>query len=148
VASSRFAVAVHTLALLARAEGQPLDSRAIAHSVNTNPVVIRRALCALARARVIRVRRGAGGGAALARAPHEITLLDIYRAVNGGAAFALHPAPQRRCPVGRSIHAVLCWVQDEIDAAVQRTLAEITLQDVVDRLQTGRRPTPTRGRKR
>lgn len=134
MASSRFAVAVHTLALLARAGGQPLGSCAIARSVNTNPVVIRRTLCALARARVIRVRRGAGGGAELARAPHAIRLLEVYRAVNGGSTFALHPAPRRRCPVGRNIHSVLCWVQGEIDEAVRRTLAEITLQDVLERL--------------
>src|SRR5438876_1217231 len=52
--SSRFAVAVHALTLLA-SEDRPLTSEHIAGSVNTNPVVIRRVLAALVAALQITV---------------------------------------------------------------------------------------------
>jgi DNA-binding IscR family transcriptional regulator len=42
--SSRFAVAVHVLTLMAWADEEPLKSEQVAESVNTNPVVIRRML--------------------------------------------------------------------------------------------------------
>ncbi|VBQ85369.1 BadM/Rrf2 family transcriptional regulator [Burkholderia pseudomallei] len=42
--SSRFAFAVHVLALLSLQEGVPLSSEVIAGSVNTNPALIRRLL--------------------------------------------------------------------------------------------------------
>jgi DNA-binding NarL/FixJ family response regulator len=48
--SSRFAYAVHVLALLSLQEGVPLSSEIIAGSVNTNPALIRRLLSMLAAA--------------------------------------------------------------------------------------------------
>ena len=80
--SSRFAFAVHVLALLAQQEGVPLSSEIIAGSVNTNPALIRRLLSMLANAGLTASQLGAGGGALLAREPQTITLLDVYRAVD------------------------------------------------------------------
>src|SRR3712207_248133 len=65
-ASSRFAVAVHILTLLADAGGEPVTSEYIAASVNTNPSLIRRLLSALARAGLTTSQLGTGGGALLA----------------------------------------------------------------------------------
>src|SRR5436305_12368211 len=99
--SSRFAVAVHVLALLARAGDEPVKSDSIAASVNTNPVVIRRILCALGRAHLITSQPGAAGGSRLARVPEQISLRAVYRAVEGGDTFLLHrQPPTRRCVVG------------------------------------------------
>ena len=51
--SSRFAVAVHILSLMAGADDEPIKSDQMAGSVNTNPVVIRRILCSLSRAELV-----------------------------------------------------------------------------------------------
>jgi len=51
--STRFAVAVHVLTLMAWADEEPLKSEQVAESVNTNPVVIRRMLCELAEANLV-----------------------------------------------------------------------------------------------
>ena len=51
--SSRFAVAVHILTLMAWSEDEPLKSEQVAESVNTNPVVIRRMLCELSEANLV-----------------------------------------------------------------------------------------------
>src|SRR5205085_2087655 len=134
--SSRFAVAVHVLALLARAGDEPVKSDSVAASVNTNPVVIRRILCALGRARLIASQTGAAGGSRLARAAERITLRDVYRAVEGGDTFLLHlQPPSRRCIVGANIGAVLGGVLRETNAAVEQALAGTTMADIVARIR-------------
>ena len=67
--STRFAVAVHTLTLILQGQGEPVTSEAIAGSVNTNPVVIRRVLGALRGADLVLSQGGNGGGWRLTR--HE-----------------------------------------------------------------------------
>ncbi|HLN97885.1 MAG TPA: Rrf2 family transcriptional regulator [Pyrinomonadaceae bacterium] len=134
--SSRFAVAVHVLTLMAWADDEPLKSEQVAESVNTNPVVIRRMLCELAEAKLVVSQSGAMGGSKLAREPKEITLLDIYQAVENRGVFSLHRhPPNRHCPVGVNIGTVLNQVLDEVDTAVERVLANITIRDVVSRLR-------------
>ena len=141
-ASSRFAVAVHTLTLLASKGGVPLKSEQIAASVNTNAVVIRRILCALASAGLVASQTGAAGGTRLARPPARITLLDVRRALDEeGGAFSLHRrAPDRRCAVGMSIGRALEDVLREVDSAVERVLDRVTIEDVLGKIRAcGRR---------
>jgi Rrf2 family protein len=134
--SSRFAVAVHVLSLMAWADEEPLKSEQVAESVNTNAVVIRRMLCELAEAKLVVSQSGAMGGSKLARDPEKITLLDIYLAVEMRGVFSLHRhPPSRHCPVGVNIGTVLNQVLDEVDSAVEGVLANITIRDVVSRLK-------------
>lgn len=134
--SSRFAVAVHVLTLMAWADDEPLKSEQVAESVNTNAVVIRRMLCELSEAKLVVSQSGAMGGSKLAREPERITLLDIYQAVESRGVFSLHRhPPSRNCPVGVNIGTVLNQVLDEVDTAVERVLANITIKDVVSRLK-------------
>src|SRR5678816_27793 len=82
--SSRFAVAVHVLAVLGYIErhgASSVSSRMIATSVNTNPVVIRKLLRSLKKAGLVRSKEGKGGGVRLAKNAALISLRDIYRAV-------------------------------------------------------------------
>jgi Rrf2 family protein len=130
--SSRFAVAVHILALMAAAEDEPIKSDWMAKSVNTNPVVIRRILCALAHAELVSSQTGALGGSRLAREPRQISLLDVYRAVEEGCVFALHrQSPNRRCPVGGHIQTVLKGVLDDANLAVEQVLSKMTIEEVL-----------------
>jgi Rrf2 family protein len=134
--SSRFAVAVHVLTLMAWADDEPLKSEQVAESVNTNAVVIRRMLCELAESKLVVSQSGAMGGSKLAREPEQITLLDIYQAVESRGVFSLHRhPPNRHCPVGVNIGTVLNQVLDEVDTAVESVLENITIKDVVSRLQ-------------
>src|ERR1700756_3589486 len=98
--SCRFAMAVHVLAVLAYKEGDRVTSAMLARSVNTNPVIIRRLLLALPRAKLVETSKGAGSGSRLSRSPARINLAEVYKAVEACEAFA---APRRRpnvaCPV-------------------------------------------------
>jgi DNA-binding IscR family transcriptional regulator len=100
--SSRFAVAVHILTLLETGRGEPLTSEYVAGSVNTNPAVVRRILSMLARAGLTHARLGAGGGSVLARPAAEISLRDVYRAVEcEERLFSLHhERPNPKVPRG------------------------------------------------
>lgn len=128
--SSRFAFAVHVLALLAQQEGVPLSSEIIAGSVNTNPALIRRLLTMLAQAGLTTSQLGAGGGALLARAPEDITLLEVYRAVEDPQLFGLHrEEPNPACMVGRNIQQVLRGIMDDAQRAMEASLAARTVAD-------------------
>jgi Rrf2 family protein len=135
-ASCRFAFAIHIMAVLAyedRQREQGLTSEAIARSVNTNPVVIRRILCDLKKAGLVATHKGASGGTRLAREPRSIALDAVYRAVHGGPSFSAHPQqPDQRCPVGRKIELVLEEVFASAEQALQHALSLRTLADVLE----------------
>jgi Rrf2 family protein len=134
--NSRFAVAVHVLSLMAWSGEEPLKSEQVAESVNTNPVVIRRILKELAEAGLVVSQTGSLGGSRLTNDPATTTLLDIYRALEYGGVFSLHrQPPSRDCPVGVNIETVLGEVLLEVDSAVEQVLANITIDDVVQRLK-------------
>ena len=134
--SSRFAVAVHVLALLAMDGEQLITSEHIAGSVNTNPVVIRRILGTLREADLVIAQAGAGGGASLARRPERITLLDVYQAVEKGDVFSLHPrSPNPHCVCGGHIQAVLEEVFSKAEAVMEGVLAEVTVAQIVQEIE-------------
>ena len=135
--SSRFAVAIHimTLAMLARSEtkGDLVTSERMADSVNTNPVVIRRILGALRNAGLVVSQPGPHGGWRLARPPEQMTLLDVYRAVEDEPLFGMHHnPPSPSCVVGRHMGSVLGNVFREAETAMERKLAEVTVAEVID----------------
>ena len=126
-------MAVHVLAVLAYHEGDPVSSARLAGSVNTNPVIIRRLLLSLKRARLIETRKGAGAGSRLSRSPKRINLADIYRAVEDSPAFA---TPQRKpnaaCPVGSCIRETLHRIFTSAQDALLQNLEKATLAGVID----------------
>lgn len=138
-ANSQFSMAVHVLTILARYKDEKIKSEIVAGSVNTNPVVIRRLIGQLSQANLVESQTGATGGTRLAKCPNEITLAEVYKAVSCGEVFALHAkTPNRDCPVGRNIEAVLCNLQKEIDKSVGEKLSEYTLQGVLEIIEQGK----------
>ncbi|MEO6655438.1 MAG: Rrf2 family transcriptional regulator [Pyrinomonadaceae bacterium] len=137
-ANSQFSMAVHILALLAKAGEGNVKSGYIAGSVNTNAVVIRRVLGQLSQAGLVSSQTGAFGGTRLARAASDISLCEVYKAVSCGEVFALHAkSPNQDCPIGKNIEAVLCNLQKEIDRSVGEKLAQYMLADVMERVEQG-----------
>jgi Rrf2 family protein len=130
--SCRFAMAVHVLAVLAYKEGDPVTSSGLAGSINTNPVIVRRLLLSLQRARLVETRKGAGAGSRLTRSPQRINLADVYRAVEQHECFTT-PArkPNSGCPVGHCIRKTLDKVFASAENALERDLEKTTLADIV-----------------
>jgi Rrf2 family protein len=131
--SCRFAMAVHVLAVLAYKEGDRVTSALLAGSVNTNPVIIRRLLLSLQKARLVETCKGAGAGSRLMRSPRRINMAEVYRSVEDADSFASLPRkPDADCPVGHCILEALGKVFDSAQGAMERDLARTTLADVID----------------
>ncbi|MBW5447221.1 transcriptional regulator [Cohnella sp. CFH 77786] len=131
--SSRFSIAVHILSLLDKANGAHCTSEWIGDSVGTNPVVIRRILGQLKKAGLAGVRAGTGG-AYLLKGVAEVTLLDVYRAVEvveDGELFHIHEQPNPDCPVGANIQAVLELILRRAQNAMEAVLADITMNELL-----------------
>jgi Rrf2 family protein len=134
--STRLAVAIQLLALARGghdASGEcPVTSEHLAELVNTNPVVIRRILGPLREAGLVTSQPGPGGGWRLTRPPAEITLRDVYRAIDADRATA---APARmaasECPVGRCLSGMLSSCYQAAEEALEAKLAQVTVADVI-----------------
>ena len=133
--NSRFTVATHILTVLSLIDqifpGEPVKSHQIAESVNTNPIIIRRILGKLRKVGLVEVQGGATGGTRLARDPDQISLLDVYLAIEEDELFAMHPnVPSETCPVGSTIKPILAEVYSEVDDAVEGVLKDMTIGDM------------------
>ena len=134
--NSRFAVSVHILAYLAFRQGVAVPSAETAGSVSTNPVVIRRLLSALVKARLVSAQKGANGGFALASTPTNISLLDVYRAVEPTPNHGLRTfTPNQKCPVGAKIESILHGVFFKAQAGMETALARFTLAAIDQELR-------------
>jgi DNA-binding IscR family transcriptional regulator len=130
--SSRFSIAVHILSVTSLSTTL-CTSDFIAESVNTNPVIIRRIIGSLKKAGLIKVKAGTGG-TYLNKGLDEITLLDVYHAVEvveKGDLFNFHDHPNPACPVGANIETVLRTSMIEAQAALEHTLNQVTLKQLV-----------------
>ncbi|MGI6000018.1 transcriptional regulator [Lachnoclostridium sp. An131] len=136
--SSRFTIAIHMLACMEAFKGEyKVTSEFLASSINVNPVIIRRILSQLRDAGIVEVRRGTGG-AAPAKPLQEITLLDVYRAVDcveEKALFHFHENPNMSCPVGRNIHNILDDKLLRAQEAMEWELQAVTLADLMADLE-------------
>lgn len=133
--SSRFTIAVHVLICIETfKKDMKTTSDFLASSVNVNPVVIRRILHQLKKAGIVEVKRGSGG-ADLARDPADITLLDVYTAVESveeGRLFHFHENPNPQCPVGSNIHNILDDRLKRIQDAMEDQMRSVTIRDVME----------------
>jgi Rrf2 family protein len=131
--SCRFAMAVNVLAILAYEEGDRVTSAALAGSINTNPVIIRRLLLSLQKAKLVDTCKGAGSGSRLSRSSRRINMAEIYRSVEDAESFASPSRkPRADCPVGNCIIDALARIFASAQSAMERDLAKTTLADVID----------------
>ncbi len=132
--SSRFTIAIHILTAIDTFQHDfKVTSEFLSGSINVNAVIIRRTMQSLKAAGLIEVKRGTGG-MAITKPLDEITLLDIFNAVEpleNGQLFHFHENPNTACPVGRNIHAGLDDKLFSIQQAMEDRMKKITLGDVV-----------------
>lgn len=128
--NTRFAVAVHVLTLLGGAPGQTMSSERLGGSAGANPVHVRRVLGELRRAGVVGSRPGVHGGWQLVGDADEITLAQVWQAVQGdNHVLGLHGAAPG-CAVGQRIQRALEDVDRRAASAVELELARTTIADL------------------
>jgi Rrf2 family protein len=136
VKSVQFTVAVHIMAALGYFHGDEVSSATLADSVNADPTFVRKSLSKLSKAGLVVTKRGKSGASVLARPPRQITLLDIYRASAAPPAFAIHSYPvDKRCPVSCQLKECMSGVFSQAQSGFERSLAKITLADLVGQIR-------------
>jgi len=127
------ATAIQILCVIAYKGPDGTTSEVVARSLRTNPVVVRRLLKAMERHGLVEIRPGKDGGVQLGRAPSQITLDQIYQAVETGTAvFALRPRGNANCPVASHMKALLAPIFGAADSAVEKTLKRTSLGSLVE----------------
>ena len=134
-ANSLLASAVQILCVIAYKGEEGTNAEFISTSLKTNPVVVRRILKSLENEGLVEVRQGRNGGVALKRRPADITLDDIYKAVEGpDGLFALRRNGNPRCAVNQSMKSLLTPVFAAASEAVEKTLKHTTLKHLVEKI--------------
>lgn len=128
--NTQFALAVHALTLLGGNPDGVMSSAVMAGSAGASPVHIRRVLGRLRTAGLVSSRPGVHGGWQLARDGEQITLADVWRAVQGDdAVLGLHGA-HPRCTVGQRIQDALVGLDRRAAKALEVELATTTIRDL------------------
>jgi Rrf2 family protein len=114
---------------------QPVRVRAIAEAHEIPSRFLVQILIQLKAAGLVVSIRGASGGYQLARSPEQISLADVIRAVHDKEIFKPLPPPvgTTRSPAVQAIHTA--W--KEVQAAEQRMLEDLTLAELMRRIQQG-----------
>ncbi len=129
---TRVSDAVHIMVFIHLDPTQDLSSTAIAYSIKTNPSYVRQLMAALKKEGLLNGTRGQAAPS-LARVPSAITLLDIYRAVEGDKPLLhldTHTNPE--CGVGVNIQLALSDYYAEIQKSAEKRMAEITLENIIE----------------
>jgi len=127
-ANLRFSTAIEALALMATEPEKYHTSQALAAVLATNSVVVRRLLSALSHAGLVTSAKGPSGGSRLARSTKQITLRDIYRALDSGDL--LHQTehgPADTQELRRVIHGVFRKAQK----SMEEELDSVTLNQII-----------------
>ena len=114
-----------------------ITSDFLSSSIQVNPVIIRRIILQLRDADIIDTSRGRSG-MKLAKSLEEITLYDIYKAVDcvEGNLFHFHENPNPNCPVGKNIHFALDDSLHEIQFAMEEKLRSFTVKDIAEKIKS------------
>lgn len=133
--SMKCSVAVHCLIFIYEAKGiAKVTSQLLSESTGSNPVVIRNILSSLKKAGLITVPRGTGG-AELCADPSQITLYQIYTALEPeglSSLIGIHSCQQRSCPVAQNIHQVLRTPYQKIEDSIKEAMEGVTLQSMIE----------------
>ena len=134
--SFRLPVATHILLCIERFKDEyKTTSTFLASSVNVNPVIIRKTLGQLKAAGLVEVAVGVGG-AKLTKSPEDITLWDVFQAVEEDEdLFHFQENPNPACPVGRNIHGVLGDRLEEVRQHMLADFKKVTLADLLESIK-------------
>jgi len=132
--NGRFAISMHILTLLAKANSEWLTSEYIAGSININPVLVRKEISNLRQNGLVTSREGKNGGSMLAKSPQSIRLSDVFVSTGQGPFLGTaRNSPNPNCPVGKQINQHLDDLYLEAEQALIQKLGDTTLDEFTRR---------------
>lgn len=128
--NSRLSLALHTLSHMAGDPNRVRTSADIAEHAGTNPVVVRRVLGRLREEGLLISVKGHAGGWKLARLPQEITLADVYLALDESLVAATDEDQVLSCSVEHALFKRVTGVMKDIEKNLVERLRETTIAEV------------------
>ena len=114
--------------LAARNGDRAVSVEVLATAQAISPAFLERIVADLRRDGLVASVRGAGGGYRLARAPAEISVADVVRAVDGPLVFVRNTRPSDLTYDGSAEPLLALWVA--LRASVRSVLEAVTLADL------------------
>ena len=128
--NSRLSLALHTLSHMAGSPDKVRTSADIAEHSGTNPVVVRRVLGRLREAGLLTSEKGHAGGWRLARTPEQITLADVYLALDERLVASDQSTPVHSCSVENALHKTVSGVLEGIEQSLIQKLRQTSIAEV------------------
>ena len=128
--NSRLSLALHTVSHMAGNPEQLQTSAEIAAHAGTNPVVVRRVLGRLRQAGLLISEKGHSGGWKLARPATEITLADVYLALNERLVASDEKLDAPQCSVEHELHQRVAIVLADVEESLISKLGETSIAEV------------------
>lgn len=128
--SAKTDYAVRALLTIAARAGEPVSVVDLATTQELPRKFLESILGDLRRAGMVRSQRGAYGGYVLAQPATEVTVGDVFRAVDGPLAEVRGLRPQQTSYDGAAEHLQVLWVA--LRSSLRSVLDETTLQDLLE----------------
>ncbi|WP_333696292.1 Rrf2 family transcriptional regulator [Phaeobacter italicus] len=128
--NSRLSLALHTLSHMAGEPDRVRTSSDIADHAGTNPVVVRRVLGRLREAGLLTSEKGHAGGWRLARSPQDISLADVYLALDERLVASDEISEAPACSVEHALQKRVSGVLEEIEQTLIQKLGETSISEV------------------
>lgn len=129
--STRLSDALHMLVFVHEQQGADLSSDAIATSLASNASSVRQMMGKLRRAGLLTSVTG-HARPELAQSPERITMLDVYRAVEGAKPLLhLDTHTNPACGVGVNVQLVIGERFADVQRAAERAMEKVTLADII-----------------
>jgi Rrf2 family protein len=126
--------ALMAVVAIAKSEG-PRDVLSLSQDLALSRSFLAKVLQSLAKADLLISYKGAGGGFVLARAPEEIAVLSLVRAIDGSSGTVLEcAAAVCNCPSGEE-KGTACTIWpfiNRLQGRIDHLLAETTIADLIN----------------
>ncbi|WP_099974031.1 Rrf2 family transcriptional regulator [Lactobacillus terrae] len=134
----RLSDAVHILSYIEIFKDENPSSAIMAASMESNPSLVRRIMSQLSNADLLITSPGKVSPK-LSRQPSDISLLDIYRAVDeSGSLLHVDEDTNPNCLVGANIQDVLESKYAQVQAASEREMSLISLDDIISGIRVNK----------
>jgi len=117
-----------------------LSAKDMADKQDISPKYLEQIMSSLRAAGLVISRRGLHGGYALARAPEDITVSDIYNSLEGSEAPVDCIADGQECPLEPICPAQKTW--REVRDSIREVLEATSLKELAERLEEKHRNPP------
>jgi Rrf2 family transcriptional regulator, nitric oxide-sensitive transcriptional repressor len=101
--SEASSLGIHAMVIIARADKKVVNASQIAEQTAASRNHLAKVMLTLSKMGLVKSLRGPSGGFVLAKEPKEITLLDVYEAIEGKILISKCPNDKAICPFDKCL---------------------------------------------